>query len=190
VYEPSRLDLDLGHVIVAGPPRSGRTNFLRSIAEQTLSREGCYVFAISGNGTMQDDRWLCGDRENMDEVLDAVLSAATATDLRCSALLLVDDAEDFAEGPIAARLQECVSAPGVRMIASSESHFWSRAYSGWMADVKRQRRSLFLQPDLEADGQVASVRLRVRPGVTFEPGRGIYVADGSQIVVQTPLATS
>jgi S-DNA-T family DNA segregation ATPase FtsK/SpoIIIE len=190
VYRSRGLDLDIGHLIVSGPPRSGRTNFLRSIAEQAIRLEGCYVFAISGNGTLQDERWLCGDRESMEEVLQAVLSASTTTDLRCSALLLVDDAEDLAEGPIASRLQECVSAPGVRVIAASESHFWSRAYSGWMADVKRQRRSLFLQPDLEADGQVASVRLRVRPGVVFEPGRGIYVADGSQVVVQTPLATS
>jgi hypothetical protein len=190
VYEARALDLDVGHVVVSGPPRSGRTNFLRSVAEQALEVEGCYVFTLSASGTLSDGRWLSGDRENADEVLRAVLSASTTTDLRCSALLLVDDAEDLAEGPVGGLLQECVSAPGVRVIAVSESHFWARAYSGWMADVKRQRRSLFLQPDLEADGQVASVRLRSRPGVTFEAGRGIYVADGVQIVVQTPLATS
>jgi S-DNA-T family DNA segregation ATPase FtsK/SpoIIIE len=190
VYEARALDLDVGHVVISGPPRSGRSNFLRSVAEQALEVTGCYVFTLSTSGTLRDERWLSGDRENADEVLQAVLSASTTTDLRCSALLLIDDAEDLAEGPIGVLLQECVSAPGVRVLAASESHFWSRAYSGWMADVKRQRRSLFLQPDLEADGQVASVRLRARPGVTFEAGRGIYVADGVQVVVQTPLATT
>jgi S-DNA-T family DNA segregation ATPase FtsK/SpoIIIE len=180
------LDVNVAHVMIAGPPRSGKTNLLRVIAEQAVDA-GVFVFVLSQSPVLADDRWLSGWRDDVDEIVDAVIGASTNVDMRCSALLLVDDAEELAEGTAGTRLQECVQAPGVRMIAASEAHYWARAYSGWMSDVKRQRRAVMLQPDMEADGQVVSVRLRARPGVTFETGRAILSIDGALTTLQTAI---
>ena len=78
-----------------------------------------------------------------------------------------------------------MSQPGVRVVCATESHYLSRAYSGWLADVKRPRRAVLLQPDLEMEGQLVSMRLKVRPGVTFGVGRGLYVRESGISVVQT-----
>jgi S-DNA-T family DNA segregation ATPase FtsK/SpoIIIE len=179
------VDLDMGHVFVTGPPRSGKTNLLLSIASQAALNPDSYVFALSVSGTLDDPRWLYGDKNNAGEVLEACKAASTGLDLKCSALLVIDDAEDFAEGSLATLIQDVMSQPGVRVVCATESHYLSRAYSGWLADVKRPRRAVLLQPDLEMEGQLVSMRLKVRPGVTFGVGRGLYVRESGVSVVQT-----
>lgn len=179
------VDLDMGHVFVTGPPRSGKTNLLLSIASQAALSPDSYVFALSVSGTLDDPRWLYGDKNNAGEVLEACKAASTGLDLKCSALLVIDDAEDFAEGTLATLIQDVMSQPGVRVVCATESHYLSRAYSGWLADVKRPRRAVLLQPDLEMEGQLVSMRLKVRPGVTFGVGRGLYVRESGISVVQT-----
>lgn len=183
--EKAMLDLDMGHVFVSGPPRSGKTNALLSIASQAALSSDCYVFALSSSGTLDDPRWLSGDKNNAADILEACKAASSGVDLKCSALLVIDDAEDFAEGSLAAMIQDVMNQPGIRVVCATESHYLSRAYSGWLADVKRPRRAILLQPDLEMDGQLVSMRLRVRPGVTFGVGRCLYVRESGTTVVQT-----
>jgi S-DNA-T family DNA segregation ATPase FtsK/SpoIIIE len=188
--ELTGLDLSGSAVaVLAGPPKSGRTNLLRFAA--TACREaGLPVLAVCPlpNALSRD----LGPDALLADGLEEETLVARFRQLPEGTLVLVDDAELLKEGPLAQALLAMVQqARGKRwrvLVAGATAEVGA-GYSGWVYEARKSRQGLLLSPQGMADGDIFSVRLmrsslmpRVHPGrgLTIDPG-------GSQTLVQVPL---
>jgi DNA segregation ATPase FtsK/SpoIIIE, S-DNA-T family len=162
-----------GRVLVAGPPRSGRTTLLRSIARQAQAAGMRTVVAASSRSALAEDaRHFSipiigpGDADP-----GAVPSAPT--------LLLVDDSETFVDSPAGDRLTSwvrAVDAPLAAVVAGRCDDL-ATTYRGVAAEVRRSHCGILLRPG-PVDGELLGVRLPRRPS-NGPPGRGVVVGDPS-----------
>jgi S-DNA-T family DNA segregation ATPase FtsK/SpoIIIE len=188
---PVPVDLSDGHLLVAGPPRSGRTSTLATIATAASHHPepvACAVFVAR--------------RSPLSTLLapevgpvDATDPAALAVGIdRVDALLrrgrkvlcLCDDVDELSE--TASQLLESLAQRGrdepVRLVAATDNRTALRAYSGLVPELRKAKQGLLLSPDVELDGDLLGVRLRPpleRPG---GPGRGFLVSGGVAELVQ------
>jgi len=167
---PVLVDLLGGHLLVVGPPGSGRSTTLAAVADG-LAANGHGAAVVDGRA---DD---AGDR--LGRVADE--PAGTREHPR---VVIVDDADELGDGP-ARVLEQLAGTPGVRLVASADATAVARAFTGWVPAVKRGRRVLVLQPASAADvDQLAGARTRLRPGARFPVGRGVLVQDRRCTTVQ------
>ncbi|HEY1118403.1 MAG TPA: hypothetical protein VGE43_11905, partial [Acidimicrobiales bacterium] len=100
-------------------------------------------------------------------------------------VVLLDDADELGDGPGGRLLEQLATSRGIRLVASADAASVARAFSGWVPALKRGRRMLVLQPAGAAEvDQLAGVRMKLRPGARFPPGRGVLVVDRRATVVQ------
>ena len=102
-------------------------------------------------------------------------------------VLLVDDADLLVEGEAATHLEALIklgSRQPVRVVLACDTFTVTRSFAGWVAELRRTRRALVLQPAIANDGDAFGVRLRTRPGATFPPGRGFLIDRGTATLVQ------
>jgi S-DNA-T family DNA segregation ATPase FtsK/SpoIIIE len=157
------------HVLVAGPPRSGRTTALLAI-------EAAFRHAVpDGMVTV-----FAPPRSPL-----APRAGAPVPD-RGRVLVLVDDADrmDDTEGVLAALLAAGDTRPDVHVVAAARPDALRARYDHWARTVRRSGVGLLLQPDADVDGDLLGVRLPRRPPVPRVAGRGYLVADGSVRLVQ------
>ena len=162
--EPAFVDLGGGHLVVVGPPGSGRTTALEAV------RAG--LRTLGGNVVDVDPRRV--DTEG----LESARHAGAAT------IVVIDDADDLADAD-ARTIESLAGLDHVRIVASFDTASAARAFNGLVPILKRGRRLLLLCP--EGAGEVdqhAGVRMRLRPGASFPPGRGVLVVDRRPTVVQ------
>ena len=89
-------------------------------------------------------------------------------------VLVLDGAEDVESVENNPRLDALLRSDAVRVVAVVEPATLTRAFSGWLGDLRRNRSVLVLQPGAEADVEaVAGVKASLRPGQDFPPGRGV-----------------
>ncbi|MFP5322090.1 MAG: FtsK/SpoIIIE domain-containing protein [Acidimicrobiia bacterium] len=170
---PVTVDLRGGHLLVVGPPASGRTTALAAVAAG-LAAAGAPCTRIDGRA---DDA--------LERLEALVRDAVPGADRHRPHVVLVDDADELGDGPGGRLLEQLAGAPGVRLVAVADAAAVARAFSGWVPAVRRGRRALVLQPASSADvDQVAGVRVRLRPGARFPVGRGVLVEDRRPHVVQ------
>ena len=164
------VDLAPGHLLVAGPPGSGRSTALDAVVAG-LRRAGHEPIVVAGR------------EEGAPAVLQGVLDEGPPVEgVR---VVAVDDADELGEGPAGRVLEQLASTRGVRLVATADSASIARAFSGWVPAVKRGRRMLLLQPGGAGDvDQLAGVRVKLRPGARFPAGRGVLVVDRRAVVVQ------
>jgi S-DNA-T family DNA segregation ATPase FtsK/SpoIIIE len=157
-----------GRLLVAGPPRSGRTNALRVLAE-AASRAGRPVVLVG-----PDDE---------PEVLTRLLGRHP--DL----LVLVDDVDRVVDGPLEPVLSEAARradrGDGALVVATTASSLGSR-FRGLDVDTARRGHALLLSPS-SRDGDVVGVRLPRAGTASIVPGRGVVVSDGRVSAVQVLL---
>jgi S-DNA-T family DNA segregation ATPase FtsK/SpoIIIE len=165
---PAHLTLRPGEpVLVAGPPRSGRSGLLAAIA-RAFARTDVLVTAIAYRPSPLHDEDLDGlvsDPAELPAMLDAL-----ATDERRH-LLLVDDAELVDGLPLDRR---------VHLVVAGRNDALRTAYGHWTERLART--GVLLRPG-EADGDLLGVALPRRTG-RFGVGRGYLVADGEAELVQ------
>ena len=101
--------------------------------------------------------------------------------------ILIDDGDLLLEGsgiPDLDWLAQKGTEYGVRIVAAVETQSAHRAFSGWLAQVLRERQGLLLDPDPAVDGTlVGGIRLPQRQG-GLPPGRGYLVRRGAVEIVQ------
>ncbi len=167
---PVTVDLAPGHLLVVGPPGSGRSTALAAV-----------VAGLRAGG--HDPLVVTGREEGAGDVLQAAVEADV--DAEAPRVLVVDDAVAIGDGPGGRLLEQLAGTRGVRLVAAADIASVARAFSGWVPALKRRRRMLLLQPGGAADvDQLASVRTRLRPGARFPAGRGVLVVDRRVAVVQ------
>ena len=173
---PVAIDLFAGdaRLLVAGPPRSGRTTALRLILEQLRrgAQTEVWVAAPRRSGLVAVAQQ-CGI-----EVVtpDDPPSRVHAPD-GCRSMLLVDDSEAFVDTPIGDALTELVrrAAPDFAAVVAARSDELAVTYRGVAHEVRRSRAGLLLQPGT-GDGELVGLRLaRTRP--VRLPGRGVLALE-------------
>ncbi len=169
-------------ILVAGPPRSGRSTALAVLAHQ-LSRQGRTVAVVApGSFALGRPQGIRGAH-----VLGATDSEAFIALRRETPDLavLVDDADTLDGSPIASALLEMarlVDTAGGLIAAAVDLHRASGLYRGLVPEVALHATGLLLGARTPTDGEI--FRMRVEPDTRRLPGRGLIVADGTATPIQ------
>jgi S-DNA-T family DNA segregation ATPase FtsK/SpoIIIE len=162
-----------GRLLVAGPPRSGRTTVLRTLAEQAAVAGIDTVVAAPARSPLVESarrlalRVVAPD----DHVVDAAPAVRT--------LLVVDDAEAFTDAPAGDALVNWLRRPAARLAAvvAGRSDDLATSYRGIGAEVRRAQCGILLRPG-PVDGELLGARLPRRPA-SGPPGRGVAVGEAA-----------
>jgi len=171
---PVVVDLAGGHLLVVGPPGSGRTTALAAVVA------GLHAAASDTASVVVLD----GRADDAPARLEALAAQPSGSRER-PRVVVVDDADEVGEGAGGRALEQLAGTAGTRVVAAADAASVARAFSGWIPAVRRGRRVLVLQPASAADvDQLAGVRVRLRPGARFPAGRGVLVQDRRPSTVQ------
>jgi S-DNA-T family DNA segregation ATPase FtsK/SpoIIIE len=195
--EPVTVDLARQNLVVVGPPGSGRSAALATIAAGVAAgRTGDGAPRLIGVGGAVSplaklDLWdLAGfgrgaARDTLREAAGEV-SGDEGSEVRL--VVLVDGAEDvesIENGPV---LESLIRSDVVRMVVVAEPATLGRAYSGWTAELKTNRALLFLQPSSVNEIEtVAGVKPTLRPAQSFPAGRAVLLDRRATRLVQVAL---
>jgi len=184
--EPTGFELYEGdHVLIAGPPRTGRTTALLVIAE-VVSRLYPEI-ELTGVATRRSALRQCGALSRVITATDQL--AELVSELRASErlqMLLIDDA-DVVDDPARA-LSDLFSAPlpSLHAVVAGRTDAL-RSLGHWSVGARRSRTGLLLQPEVTVDGPLLGVTLPRRPLPPVRPGCGYRVGAGGFELVQVAL---
>jgi S-DNA-T family DNA segregation ATPase FtsK/SpoIIIE len=186
-FEVATCDLRHGHILIAGPPRSGRSTTLAVIALQMARADRPppvhllsprergidpgEAFASVTTGLEACESWIRASREELAEK---------------GGIVLIDDGDELFDVLFADDLQSTMRwgrDHDARFVVAVESHAAHREFGGWLAELKKEKHGLLLDPELEVDGDLLSARLPRRKS-TFPPGRGYLVMRGESKLIQ------
>jgi S-DNA-T family DNA segregation ATPase FtsK/SpoIIIE len=190
----SVLGLDLSATpvaLVAGPPKSGRTNLLRFVARAARAADLpvlgiCPVANALMSDLEPDGAGLLTEGITAEDLVERLRTCGPGT------VVLVDDAELLKEGPLATALLALVQqARGKqwRVVVAGSTADVASGYGGWLYELRKARQGLLLSPQAASDGDVYNLRLmRSVLLPRTQPGRGLLIdAAGGQDMVQVPL---
>jgi len=172
-----------GAFLVAGPPRSGRSTALVSIAAQLHGHTR--VALCSRPGPLRQRR----DLAVIADAGDPVQSREALQSLPADGALLVDDI-DLLDDPalldgIESAMRRLRDGGGLVVLAGTTDAM-SASFRGPVAQARRARIGLLLRPEGAHDGDLLGVRLRRRGSHTDPPGRGVLAVHGRAVPVQVP----
>ncbi len=177
--EPITLDLaaGAGRLLVAGPPRSGRSNVLCSILAQTRLQP--VLVAAPARSPLAR-----AARQRNIAVLDP---AGERVELPAHGLLLVDDCEAFADSEAGDALIAWLRCDDPRRVAvvAGRSDAMAVNFRGLAAEVRQSRCGVLLQPG-PLDGELLGVSLP-RSRAAPIPGRGVLVPDPAWQLGDAPI---
>lgn len=186
--DPVWCDIRLQHFAIIGPSESGRSTALHIAATQ-LEAAGTDVWVVADPASpLGRHGWgkLAAKRDQIKPMIEELGSVAKRCDSegKPAPVLVLDRAEmlpDDAGRVLEPLLQEDL----VRLVGGFEPTALTGYVSGWAGQVKGTRRMLLLQPDDMGDlTALTPVRLRLRPGQTFPPGRGVFISNRNWQLVQ------
>jgi S-DNA-T family DNA segregation ATPase FtsK/SpoIIIE len=173
---PIGIDLFGGdaRLLVAGPPRSGRTTVLRLILEQVCGSKDvdvrvaaprrCALVAVA-------------ERRGVEVVMPDDPPAVVRSPGERPLLLLVDDSEAFLDTPVGDALTGLLRHEAHRfaVVVAARSDDLAVTYRGVANEVRCGQAGLLLQPG-PGDGELLGLRLPRTRSVQL-PGRGVLVLD-------------
>ncbi|WP_369392457.1 FtsK/SpoIIIE domain-containing protein [Streptomyces sp. CG1] len=194
--EPVGADLlgDQPTFLVAGPSRSGRSTALGVMAESLLRGGTELVIGTPMNSPLRGFEGrpgvrgvITGDAPGQEEFADLLDPGDGPV------VLLVDDAEAWRDLTCRDWLKAFVrKASGSRrgVILGGDVASVAAGFSGWQAEVKKNRRGALLSPPNMTDGDLVGARLsrsqlaaRVVPGAAL-----VHLGNGSLLTAQIPSA--
>ena len=191
--EPAAVDLTDGHFLIAGPRRSGRTTALASVATQ-LARlpESAKVHLLAPRrNDLPSDIPIASLVSGLEACEEWMAHSNDLLNDDGPGVVLIDDGDELFEVLAADSLQRTLKASRdaqVRFVVAVETHALHRAFGGWVAELKKEKQGLLLEPDLEVDGDIFGLRLPRRK-TTFPPGRGYLVERGESRLIQVARPT-
>lgn len=182
------MDLNEGHLLVAGPYRSGRSTALSTIASMlNASTPAARLWLLAPRPTPLVNEGLWARVAVGAAQCEETLATVAADEHEGPLILFIDDADELAEGPCAYALEPLVKArgEGLRVVAAAETLALHRSFGGWLAELRKHKQGLLLDPDVDLDGDLLGVKLPRRQKRAFTPGRGYQVTRGRIELVQT-----
>jgi S-DNA-T family DNA segregation ATPase FtsK/SpoIIIE len=173
--------------IVAGPPRSGRSTALVTVAQQ-LTQGGTHVVAIAPRRSPLHDLTAAdGPVTLITDLRHAESGMTLGTTDRLA--VVIDDAGLLRESALADQVTALLrEAPaGTVVVAASTIDDLHTAFRGFLADLRRSRSGLLLDPQSPSDGELFGVRLprsMCRSGIA---GRGVIVCAEALCPVQVAI---
>jgi S-DNA-T family DNA segregation ATPase FtsK/SpoIIIE len=189
--ETVQVDLSRQNLVVLGPPMSGRSTALGAVAWALAEEQGDIALVGLGGLTSPLGDLTCWDiagfgRSRHQAVLDEAAAQIEGDEGdEVKLVLVLDSVEDLEAMEYSMRLEQLVRSDAVRVVATAETVTLERAYSGWTAELKRNRAVLMLQPESVADVEaVTRAKPSLRPGQQFPAGRGVLVDHGRPTLIQ------
>jgi S-DNA-T family DNA segregation ATPase FtsK/SpoIIIE len=195
------VDLRQSHMLVIGGPRSGRSSLLRAVAQQLAAPAGLVVPALCPKDTLQGDALRVLSIDEIKELarLDRAASREFFDRLRVCRLddgrvpLVVDDAYAIAalpDGPlIDSTLRKLHAESSVQLIAATTAQ--QVGGSQVTVDMKMSGTTVYLRPkasmsEVDEGYRVRGMRLRHRPGVSYDSRDALVHTDESQLTIHLP----
>lgn len=164
------------HALITGPPRSGKSTALTTIAAVAKAvRPDLTISALTPRRSPLESH------PAVDCILE--LDSLDGFDGSMAQLILIDDAELVAASP---ELTELVNGrlAGLRIVAAGCADAIRTMYGHWTQDLRRSRIGCALRPNLATDGDLWQTQLPRRGPDHFPVGRGYLLADGHFELVQ------
>lgn len=174
------------HALVAGPVGSGRTNALRTLAEQIREADAEVVLVgvvpVGGSRALLEADAL--DAGGTIDEIEHVVRMALSDERRW--VIFVDDADriDVDGGPLVEIARRAPS--NVTLVVAMRTSAARGGYGHWTRFVRSSALGLLLSPDNSLDGEVFGVRLPRDKRVEPHPGRGYLV--GAQTTTEIQVA--
>ncbi|MEZ5320674.1 MAG: FtsK/SpoIIIE domain-containing protein [Microthrixaceae bacterium] len=195
---PARVDLADGNLLVLGPMRSGRTNALATIARTLASGEATgqaprrtWWSPVAGLDRALSAVGLTAEViGNPVEMLECGREVLADAERGIATVVFVDDATelDAAVDEFLEELADRTRTLPLRLVVAAESQPARSTYGGVVHRLRRERRGILLQPDIDLDGDLLGVRLSRRPRREMPVGRGEFVCRGRVELIQLALA--
>jgi DNA segregation ATPase FtsK/SpoIIIE, S-DNA-T family len=178
---PAALTVPEGeHVLVAGPPRSGRTTALIRLAEswRQAHPEGAVYVIAPRRQHLPVGGWA------ETAAVDTVVAAVDASAASRPCLVVVDDAErvDDDRGGLAALVAD--RRAGLLVVAAGRPDALRTQYGHWTGVIRRGRTGLLMSMCADIDGDVLGELLPRHPPLPPRPGLGWVVGGGQRVLVQ------
>ena len=189
---PDLLD-GLPAFLIGGPPKSGRSTLLQTMA-RTLIAQGSSVVLMAPRTSplraMLGEPGVLAVFEKSDttgDELEAVLGAAPGP-----VALLVDDAEMMKDAPAGQVFKDILvsgAEKGRALVAAGSAEDLNQGFGGWHIEARKARRGVLLSPQGLMDGDLIGARLpRSAIGAPVQPGRAfLNLGDGGIRTVQVPI---
>ena len=162
------------HVLITGPARSGKSTLLLALAESARAT-GSTVWGICGRRSPLPQAGLARCAVGEEEAT-ALLAAARVH--KGTLVVLVDDAEQFADNDQAVAGLLSARTSDLLVVAAGRSDDLRSMYSHWTKTIRKARCGVLLQPNVDYDGELLGVTLPRRAPVAVTPGRGYVVSGG------------
>ncbi len=184
----AELELAPGsHGLIAGPPRSGRTTAVATLAVAAGAHHPEVHVVVVGAATDELPPTV--------EVVDA--GSARLAELAGHPgplLVLVDDADLTADDHGALTRLVAERRPDRHVVAAGRNDRLRSRYGHWTREVRADGVGLLLVPDADLDGDLLGVRLPRRAPVGMHPGRawlaGTGTGSGGYVQVATSLPSA
>ena len=180
--------------VVAGPPKSGRSTVLVSMARSLLAGGSAVVLVAPRPSPLRDLAGSAGVLALFDDgdvPSEALLDLLNEAGTRPVAIVL-DDAELLKECDAKEVLRAIVkgSDPLARaVVLAGNAEDVCSGFSGWQVEVRKNRQGALLSPQSMSDPDLIGARLpRSALGGPIQPGRAlVHLGDGQVRSVQVPM---
>jgi len=181
-----------GAFVIAGPPGSGRTTALDTLATSVAAAGGRRMVLISArrSAVARRGHWavVADSPDALEKVVRDLLAEVEKGAIPTSALFL-ENLADFSGGPVEYDLEKIVKAhikAESFVVGEAETSTWSQAYTLGQP-LRAARRGLLVQPD-DSDGDtLLNTSLGRNRRGSLPPGRGFLVERGRARKVQVAM---
>ena len=177
-------------VLVAGPPRSGRSTALMTIARSLCARGAGLVVVCPRPSPLEQLEGTPGVVATFSGVPGPEALSGALRRRRGPLAVIVDDAEGLVRTPadevLSSFLRSTSDGHPVGVVVAGQLDDLKSDLGSTVAEARTAKAALLLSPGSTLDGEVAGLRLP-RPMVgRMPPGRGVLAVAGRARVVQVP----
>jgi DNA segregation ATPase FtsK/SpoIIIE, S-DNA-T family len=176
---------------VTGPPRSGRTTALATLA-QSGAELGIPLFHLHVRQTAlaRAPFWRQVARGASDGARLVSKLTEVVSRIRQRTLVIVDDLADLADSEVDVALLELLRLARdhpITIVGAVDNTAARRQYSGTIPEMRKDGIGVLLQPDTDCDGDLVGVALPRRARGVWPEGRGYLAERGAAELVQVAL---
>jgi len=183
------LQLSSGHFLIAGRPKTGKSQALGVLVDQIPETLRLHLIALRRSPLVSEGRWasVATTSEQAAELVNSLLASLGDS---LADVLVIDDIEELREAPFGSQLEKLLRRGrdgSMRCLAAGESTALLRStWEAWSSELRKDRSGLLLAPDPELDGDLLGAKLPGRQRA-FPAGRGYLIRSSEAELVQVAL---